>query len=230
MDRAIEYRSKCKHFRTLIIGRANAGKTTLLKKVQSRILRFSAHLEKSDSYCTGPQGVSYRGITNAPNSMQLLNTNRPLLEADRGFFDKYGIGKVPVVAVFTQFDDLFTTAYGELRDKEKFCMKEAKNKKFERAQEKLKTNFIEPLEATSSRPSAYVRLDVAATSCKSYSAVYDTRQFCLTAKDLIDVERVRSEADKKDTSKAEEGQAIKASGTMTGVGTDGPWDEQQVWV
>jgi AAA+ ATPase superfamily predicted ATPase len=37
MDRAIEYRSKCKHFRTLIIGRANAGKTTLLKKVCNSI-------------------------------------------------------------------------------------------------------------------------------------------------------------------------------------------------
>ena len=38
-------------------------------------------------------------------------------------------------------------------------MKEAKNKKFERAQEKLKTNFVEPLEATASQPSDYVRLD-----------------------------------------------------------------------
>jgi GTPase SAR1 family protein len=37
MDRAIELRSKCKHFRTLIIGRANAGKTTLLKKVCNSI-------------------------------------------------------------------------------------------------------------------------------------------------------------------------------------------------
>src|SRR5882762_691134 len=37
MDKAIEYRSKCKHFRTLIIGRANAGKTTLLKKVCNSI-------------------------------------------------------------------------------------------------------------------------------------------------------------------------------------------------
>ncbi|KAF7350070.1 GTP-binding protein [Mycena venus] len=33
IDKAIELRSKCKHFRVLVIGRANAGKTTLLKKV-----------------------------------------------------------------------------------------------------------------------------------------------------------------------------------------------------
>ncbi|KAF7350067.1 GTP-binding protein [Mycena venus] len=33
IDKAIELRSKCEHFRVLVIGRANAGKTTLLKKV-----------------------------------------------------------------------------------------------------------------------------------------------------------------------------------------------------
>ena len=37
MDEAIDYRSKCQHFRILIIGRANAGKTTLLKKVCNSI-------------------------------------------------------------------------------------------------------------------------------------------------------------------------------------------------
>jgi GTPase SAR1 family protein len=33
MDNAIEIRAKCRHFRVLIIGRANSGKTTILKKV-----------------------------------------------------------------------------------------------------------------------------------------------------------------------------------------------------
>ena len=33
MDKAIDLRSMCGHFRILVIGRANAGKTTLLKKV-----------------------------------------------------------------------------------------------------------------------------------------------------------------------------------------------------
>ena len=33
MDKAIDVRSKISHFRILIIGRANAGKTTILKKV-----------------------------------------------------------------------------------------------------------------------------------------------------------------------------------------------------
>jgi len=37
MEKAIELRSQCKHFRILSIGRANAGKTTLLKKVCNSI-------------------------------------------------------------------------------------------------------------------------------------------------------------------------------------------------
>ena len=67
--------------------------------------------------------------------------------------------KVPVIAIFTKFDGLVSTAYGELRDKEKFSRKEATNRKFERAQEKLKTNFIEPLQATAFGLSEFVRLD-----------------------------------------------------------------------
>ena len=50
-------------------------------------------------------------------------------------------------------------AYSELREKEKLSMKEAKNRKFDRAQEMLKMNFVEPLDATASRPSDYVQLD-----------------------------------------------------------------------
>jgi GTPase SAR1 family protein len=33
MDNAIKIRAECRHFRVLIIGRANSGKTTILKKV-----------------------------------------------------------------------------------------------------------------------------------------------------------------------------------------------------
>ncbi|KAJ6455166.1 hypothetical protein C8R45DRAFT_846080 [Mycena sanguinolenta] len=33
MDQAIDLRRKCPHLRILVVGRANAGKTTLLKKV-----------------------------------------------------------------------------------------------------------------------------------------------------------------------------------------------------
>ena len=37
MDKVIDLRSRCRHFRILVIGRANAGKTTLLKKVCNSI-------------------------------------------------------------------------------------------------------------------------------------------------------------------------------------------------
>jgi GTPase SAR1 family protein len=37
VEEAIDFRSKVKHFRVLVIGRANAGKTTLLKKVCNSI-------------------------------------------------------------------------------------------------------------------------------------------------------------------------------------------------
>jgi GTPase SAR1 family protein len=37
IDKAIDLRSQCGHFRILVIGRANAGKTTLLKKVCNSI-------------------------------------------------------------------------------------------------------------------------------------------------------------------------------------------------
>jgi hypothetical protein len=49
--------------------------------------------------------------------------------------------------------------FNELRNKEKLSIKDAKNKKFERAHEKLRTDFIEPLKALASPPSDYVRLD-----------------------------------------------------------------------
>jgi hypothetical protein len=66
---------------------------------------------------------------------------------------------VPVIAIFTKFDGLVTTAFSELQDKKKLSIKEAKNEKFERVQELLKTDFIEPLMETACRPSDYVQLD-----------------------------------------------------------------------
>ena len=44
---AIDVRSKCGHFRILVIGRANAGKTTLLKKV---------YMSVEDPEIFGPNG------------------------------------------------------------------------------------------------------------------------------------------------------------------------------
>jgi len=86
------------------------------------------------------------------------DTDRPLLEADKLFFNDYGSGKVPVVAIFTKFDGLISTAYGKLRDENR-SLREAQKERFERAKEMLNTNFIEPLKKVTFRPSDHVRLD-----------------------------------------------------------------------
>jgi GTP-binding protein EngB required for normal cell division len=201
MDKAIDLRSKCGHFRILIIGRANAGKTTLLKKVCNSVDDpeiFSPSGEKLDP--TLVQESSERGLhdinnqlvfksnrqfifhdsrgfeSGSLNEMETVNsfitkraerrdlalqlhaiwyclptdTNRPLLDADREFFDKHGGGKVPVIAVLTKFDGLISMAFNELRQ-ENFGIKAAKDKKVERAESILKTKFIDPLMATASQ-------------------------------------------------------------------------------
>jgi len=208
MKKAIDLRSKCGHFRILIIGRANAGKTTILKKVCNSIDDpeiFSPSGEKLDPttvqesserglhdienqliFKSNPQFIFHdsRGfesgsvdemekvntfITKRAESTELgeqlhaiwyclpTDTDRPLLEADKKFFADYGSGKVTVVAIFTKFDGLITTAYNELR--KALSIKEAKNKRFEKAKEMLNANFIEPLMAAKFRPSDHVRLD-----------------------------------------------------------------------
>ena len=113
------------------------------------------------------------------------DTNRPLLDADRDFFSKYGGGKsqwvylfflhinslsfsarikVPVIAIFTKFDGLITMAFNELRKKQR--IKEAKNRKFEVAESTLKTNFIDPLKEMARGPKDWVRLDGKPTRMK----------------------------------------------------------------
>ena len=97
------------------------------------------------------------------------------MEADKKFFDEYGSGsgmcivlgsininvksglQVPVVAIFTKFDGLLTTAFSELR-KEGLSIGKANSNKVNRANKKLNTNFIGPLMATKFRPSAHVQL------------------------------------------------------------------------
>ncbi|KDR79394.1 hypothetical protein GALMADRAFT_154307 [Galerina marginata CBS 339.88] len=189
MNSAIDLRSKCGHFRILVIGRANAGKTTILKKVcnsvddpeifsptgekldlatvQESSERGLHNIENQLIFKSNPQFIFHdsRGfesgsvdemeivqsfITDKAESRELskqlhaiwyclpTDTDRPLLEADKKFFDDYGSGKVPTVVIFTKFDGLVTTAFNELR-------KEHKD--------------LEPLMATKYQPSGHVRLD-----------------------------------------------------------------------
>ena len=64
MEKAIEIRSKCKHFRVLIIGRSNAGKTTILKKVCNSI---------DEPMILSPSGEKVRGILSC---VRLIFKNR----------------------------------------------------------------------------------------------------------------------------------------------------------
>ncbi|KAF8231656.1 hypothetical protein L208DRAFT_1275876 [Tricholoma matsutake] len=203
MNRAIEIRSQCRHFRILVIGQANAGKTTLLKKVcettdDPRI--YDANGKEIDTSVVAPS--AQRGLHNIENqlvfasnpqfvfhdsmgleaggteeleavkafiasrakathmSKQLhaiwyclpTDSNRPLLEADHIFFEKCGTGKVPVIAIFTKFDALITTAFGKLRKQE----------------HKLKEDYIDQLLKSKYKPKKHVWLKDMhqdATSC-----------------------------------------------------------------
>ena len=75
-----------------------------------------------------------------------------------------------MIAIFTKFDGLITMAFNELREKQ--SIKEAKNKKFEMAESKLKTNFIDPLKAMTRGPKDYVLLDGKPTAINHNKITY----------------------------------------------------------
>ncbi|KAJ7872255.1 hypothetical protein B0H13DRAFT_1633946 [Mycena leptocephala] len=213
IDRTIDLRSKCPHFRILVIGRANAGKTTILKKVCNSIedpVIFSPSGGKvgliSLSSVFFPLIAMQRGLHDIENQLifksnrqfifhdsrgfesgsltemesvkafinkrakrrelreQLhaiwyclpTDTDRPLLEADLEFFNNYGSGSVPVVAIFTKCDGLITKAFNELRLKGSSIGQANKNSA-NVAAAKLQTNFIAPLLATKFRPSDHLQ-------------------------------------------------------------------------
>ncbi|KAJ7189746.1 GTP-binding protein [Mycena pura] len=209
MDKAIDLRSRCRHFRVLVIGRANAGKTTLLKKVCNSIEDpeiFSPTGQKIDVAIV--EGSAERGRHDIENQLvfksnpqfifhdlcgfesgsgdetekvkafiakragsntlsgQLhaiwyclpADTNRPLLETEKNFFNTDITGNVPVIAIFTKFDGLITKAFSLLID-DGYIRREALTIRRGKAQEMLTTNFIEPLMSTQFAPSDHVRLD-----------------------------------------------------------------------
>jgi hypothetical protein len=70
--------------------------------------------------------------------------------------DKYFLA-VPVIAIFTKFDGLISTAYGELREDD-VDITEAEEKAPQSAERMLNANFIQPLRATKFQPKKYVCL------------------------------------------------------------------------
>ncbi|KAJ7854363.1 hypothetical protein B0H13DRAFT_2579013 [Mycena leptocephala] len=158
-DSIISIRSKCSHFRILVIGRANAGKTTLLKrvcnsvkepeiydedgkKIKAKILKESMergehNIENQMIFKSNPGFIFHDSCgfesgtleetekaknfikTRAASSSlaeQLhaiwyclpMDTTRPFLKTDEEFFDL----EVPVIAIFTKCDGLFTEVRG----------------------------------------------------------------------------------------------------------------------
>ncbi|KAJ7139163.1 hypothetical protein C8R44DRAFT_693595 [Mycena epipterygia] len=86
VEKAIELRSKCEHFRILVIGRANAGKTTLLKKVCNSIEDpeiFSPSGEKINALIV--EGSAQRGEHNINNQMIFKSNRQFIFHDSRGF-------------------------------------------------------------------------------------------------------------------------------------------------
>ncbi|KAJ7199839.1 hypothetical protein GGX14DRAFT_536471 [Mycena pura] len=204
IDEAIDLRDGICHFNVLVIGRANAGKTTLLKRVCNSVEDpeiFSPSGEKASPrgarrgwhnienqliFKSNPQFIFHdsRGFESASVeeienvkafiaeraastrlSQQLhtiwycmpTDTNRPLLEADKQFFNHHAAGQVPVIAIFTKFDGLVTKAFAELK-RGGATRQEAMTKRIEKALEMLTANFVEPLSSTAIRPADWVHL------------------------------------------------------------------------
>ncbi|KAJ7230010.1 GTP-binding protein [Mycena pura] len=89
LDSAIDVRSKCKCFRVLVIGRANAGKTTLLKKVCRSVEDpeiWSPSGEKIDaSVVEGSDERFQRGIHDIENQLIFKSNPQFVFHDSRGF-------------------------------------------------------------------------------------------------------------------------------------------------
>ncbi|KAJ7847725.1 hypothetical protein B0H14DRAFT_2583421 [Mycena olivaceomarginata] len=199
VERAIDLRKKCGHFRILVIGRANAGKTTILKKVcdstkdpkifipTGKKLKYPSvkvHFHDSRGFESGSvketekvkafieKRAATRDLSEQLHAIWYClptDTQRPLLEADTQFFNYSGTGKgefsllslprltergckVPVIAIFTKFDGLVTTAFQNLRAEGKTrqeAMADAPNM----AQRILTTDYIDQLKKMNFSPS-----------------------------------------------------------------------------
>ncbi|KAJ7241763.1 hypothetical protein C8J57DRAFT_72763 [Mycena rebaudengoi] len=86
INKAIDLRSQCKHFRILVIGRANAGKTTLLKKVCNSIenpMIFSPSDKKIEASVI--EGSAERGLHDIENQLIFKSNPQFIFHDTRGF-------------------------------------------------------------------------------------------------------------------------------------------------
>ncbi|KAG6895739.1 hypothetical protein C0992_012908 [Termitomyces sp. T32_za158] len=163
---AHKLRQKYKHFRILVIGRANAGKTTLLQRVCNTTEEPCIYdennnnlLEPTDGrglhdinrpfvFRNNPQFIFHDSIGFEAGDESMLKTvqdfiekhakatetneqlhaiwfcftpdrARFLLELEKRFFNEKRSGNIPVIAIFTKFDDLITQVYDDHLDERK---------------------------------------------------------------------------------------------------------------
>ncbi|PPQ81509.1 hypothetical protein CVT26_010896 [Gymnopilus dilepis] len=214
---AIKLRAKYTHFRILVIGRANAGKTTVLKRVcntdeepciydedgknlvrhhlsgmsQSANLTFAAgsdggalqrgihDVHRPFSFKSNPEFIFHDSpgfekggagelekvrafIADRAKARDVMDqihaiwfcfypdVSRPLLQLEQDFFNEQRAGNVPVVAIFTKFDDLVSQVWD--RDKD-YDANENK------ARATLSERFEYPLRKCNFPPRAYLHLE-----------------------------------------------------------------------
>ncbi|KAJ7714612.1 GTP-binding protein [Mycena metata] len=223
VEESIRLRAKCGHFRVLVIGRANAGKTTLLKrvcdtiedpeiydpdgnKIDPKVIEASEsrgeHEIENQLIFKSNQGFIFhdsrgfesgsaeetekmknfileRGKTNTlADQLHAIwyclptNTNRPLLGAEKDFFNTFARGTVPVVVVFTKFDGLIDEKFAKLVN-DGCPYEQAEEMAHLRATEHLGTDFKEPLQQFKFHPSDYVQMNdmrEAITDCSELIA------------------------------------------------------------
>ncbi|KAJ7262844.1 hypothetical protein C8J57DRAFT_1070761 [Mycena rebaudengoi] len=232
-DSIIGIRSKCPRFRILVIGRANAGKTTLLKrvcnsveepeiydeggkKVHSATFSSLVHLCSSDDFQRGEHNIENQMIfksnpgfifhdsrgfesgaleesekaknfikTRAASSslaqqlhaiwycLPMADTTRPILKTDEEFFDLEGVGNVPVIAIFTKCDGLFTEVRGDLLAGGTMDSNELNTKCIEKVGEILTTRFT-ALQQLRFAPAAHVNTQGNMPSYEGYKLVQVT--------------------------------------------------------
>ncbi|KAG6886692.1 hypothetical protein C0995_005811 [Termitomyces sp. Mi166 len=149
---AFELRQKYSRFRILVIGRANAGKTTILKRVcnttedprlydeNEKSLRGIHDINRSFAFESNPEFIFHdspgfeagdkkqleevqafikkHAMATDPNHQLhaiwfcfIPDMSRFLLDLEKNFFNEERAGNVPVIAIFTKFDDLINQVY-----------------------------------------------------------------------------------------------------------------------
>ncbi|KAG6914507.1 hypothetical protein DXG01_016856, partial [Tephrocybe rancida] len=125
---ASKLRDKYTHFRILVIGRANAGKTTLLKRVcnTTRICNPKFIFHDSPGFETGDEAQlktvqefieKCASATEVDDQLHAIwfcftpDVSRFLFDLEMDFFNQERAGKAPVIAIFTKFDDFTTQVF-----------------------------------------------------------------------------------------------------------------------